>query len=115
MRIAEFYGYTSQQIDNNETKSNSNVVTLKKLIEKWVETNKGSNQETDEVLFVFGDNACLMRQTAGTTEFEIIPAKKIVVFRDTQFLIENDNECRICGAEYENKREAVLCCTNGDE
>ncbi len=87
------------------------------LIHKWIDKSLKlgmSVEEIENTSFVYGDAVySVTRNEEGEFDFLCKPGR-VVVFREMKDL-NDEYTCRICGAEYDNKKDVITCCTNQDE
>ncbi|PPA69221.1 hypothetical protein [Jeotgalibacillus proteolyticus] len=91
--------------------------TSRELIERWIvqQVLEGrSNQELSGTMFIYGDEAFELQETAiGSLEIKEQPAEQIVVFRKKEEM-DPANVCRACGLDYSSFKEAIECCADVD-
>jgi hypothetical protein len=92
------------------------MTTGKDLVHKWIQRNESTKtrEQMEGTTFVYGDSVYrITKAEQGGMEIEHIQGK-VVIFRDMKEM-SDEFTCRICGTEFTNQRETILCCINEDE
>ena len=87
------------------------------LVHKWISKNENAGlteEQMNGTTFVYGDSVYrIIKSEHGGMDVEHIQGK-VVIFRDMKEM-SDEFTCRICGTEFNNQRETILCCINEDE